>query len=274
MRSNRTWPRGLTLLEVLLAMALVVVLLGAVQLFYAVSLRTCAEGQGLSRDARLARAALDRIAEDVRNASGFARGYGPGLVGDAHWISLQSVRLPDKALLEERGIQEEPLPAECDIASVQYYVATDEDQIVTLEDGTEVPLVYGLVRWEQKTLNQPVMMMDRDEQQVDVGVWAEQIHYLGFRYFDGVDWVTTWTGGPGNSLPQAVKIMVGFDPVTEDELAAEEEREKAEMLGETVEEPPLPAGRYAMVVRLRQADTFLGSRLIRAQHVLGNLQSR
>jgi prepilin-type N-terminal cleavage/methylation domain-containing protein len=273
MRSNGTWQRGLTLLEVLLAMALVVVLLGVVQLFYAVSLRTCAEGRVLSRDARLARAALQRIAQDVRNASGFARGYGPGLVGDAHWISLQTVRLPDKALLEERGIRDEPLPAECDIASVQYYVATDEDQTVTLEDGTEGPLVYGLVRWEQKTLNQPVMV-DRDEQQVDVGVWAEQIQYLGFRYFDGVDWVTTWTGGPGNSLPQAVKIMVGLDPVTDAELEAEEEREKAEMLGETVEEPPLPAGRYAMVVRLRQADTFLGSRLVRAQQVLGNLQSR
>lgn len=273
----RRWPgglRGFTLLEVVLATGLMVVLMGGVHLFYSTALRTCAEGRALSRNVRLAWAALDMMARDIRSASGFVSGYGMGLVGDAHSMTLHTVRLPSRELFAKRKIQDKPLAGECDIVKVQYYVATDEEETVEDEQGEEQPLVYGLVRWEQQTLNQ-LVMIDLDEDQFDVELWAGEIKYVGFRYFDGVEWVTTWHGGGGNSLPQAVKVTVGFVPVTEEELAAEEEIAESEMVGEQVEYEVAPVpDRYSMVVRVAQADAFLGSRLVRARQVMGNLRGR
>ncbi|HUW81387.1 MAG TPA: hypothetical protein VMZ31_01170 [Phycisphaerae bacterium] len=267
-----THRRGLTLLEMLLAMGLMVVVMGVVQMFYVGSLRTADEGEALCRDVVLAQAALRRIAEDIRSCSGFLAAYGPGIAGDAHFMVLHTVRLPDKALFEDRSIRDEPLPAECDITKIQYYVAEDEEEMVELEDGTEQLLVYGLVRWEQNTLHQPVLV-ERDDGQFederfDVELWADEIKYLGFRYFDGVEWVLTWEAGPGNSLPQAVEVTVGFTPVTEEQLKLEEEIIESQRLGEQAELPDYPYGdRYAMVVRVPQADVFLGSRLMRARSV-------
>jgi len=266
--------RAFTLLEVVLATGLMVVLMGAVQLFYSTALRICDEGRALNRNVRLAWAGLDQIAGDIRSASGFVGGYGAGLVGDAHSITLYTVRLPSRELFAKRKIQDEPLAGECDIVKVEYYVATDEEETIEDEEGVEQPLVYGLVRWQQKTLNQPVMI-ELDEEQFDVELWAGEIKYLGFRYFDGVDWVSAWRGGRGNSLPQAVKVTVGFTPVTEEELEADEELAESEMLGEQVEYEAEPvADRYSMVVRVAQADAFLGSRLVRARQVMGNLRGR
>jgi len=267
-----TRRRGLTLLEVLLAIGLMIVVMGVVQMFYAASLRTAEEGEALCRDVVLAQAALRRIAEDIRSCSGLLPGYGPGVTGDAHSVVLHTVRLPDKALFEDRSIRDEPLPAECDITKIQYYVAEDEEETVELEDGTEQLVVYGLVRWQQNTLHQPVLI-ERDDEQFEVELWSDEIKYLGFRYFDGVEWVLTWQAGPGNSLPQAVEVTVGFTPVTGEQLELEEEIIESQRLGEEAELPEYPFGdRYAMVVRVPQADVFLGSRLMRARSVgLANL---
>ena len=272
MRRAKTYRRGLTLLEVLLAMGLMVVVMGVVQMFYVGSLRTADEGESLCRDVVLAQAALRRIAEDIRSCSGFLAAYGPGITGDAHSIALHTVRLPGKVLFEDVSIRDEPPPAECDITKIQYYVAEDEEETVELEDGTEQPVVYGLVRWQQNTLHQPKVVERADgqfdDEWFDVELWAEEIAYVGFRYFDGVEWVLTWEAGPGNSLPQAVEVTVGFTPVTEEQLDLEEEIIESQRLGEQEELPDYPYGdRYVMVVRVPQADVFLGSRLMRARSV-------
>ena len=56
--------------------------------------------------------------------------------------------------------------------------------------------------------------------------------------------------------------------MTEEQLDLEEEIIESQRLGEESELPDYPYGdRYAMVVRVPQADVFLGSRLMRARSV-------
>lgn len=267
-------PAGFTLIEVVLAISLVVVLLLATQLFYAATLRSRECGQELCHDVLLARAALEAIGRDIRSAGGFVNGYGPGLVGDAHSITLHTMGLPERTLFERRSIRDEPIAAQCDLRRVRYYLAVDEEETIELEDGTTVPLVYGLVRWEQKTLNQPIIFQT-DKNQFDVQLWSRRIKYLGFRYFDGAEWLMRWPGGPGNSLPQAVKITVGFSPATLEELEHEQELAESQRLGEPAEqEEQYVPDRFSTVVRVGQADVFLGSRLVRVRQVLGSLRGR
>ena len=267
---------ALTLLEVILAVSLMVVLMSAVHVFYTASLMAIQQGQGLSRESRLAQSALDRITRDVQACNGFLEGSGIGLVGEAHSISVVTTRLPDRDLLAERSITDEPLAVQSDVSEVQYYIALDPEETVTTEDGEEQSVVYGLVRREQALLNQAVLLEDEEQglgPDFEVELWAEEIKYLGFRYYDGVDWVLEWEGAAGNSLPQAVKIAVGFSPATDEELETETEVAESQMFGEDVAIEDAPSDdRYTTVVFLPQADAMMGSRLVRAKQVNRNLR--
>ena len=66
----------------------------------------------------------------------------------------------------------------------------------------------------------------------------------------------------GNSLPQAVEVTVGYEampPPTEDILGFKDDGNVL-----PAEAEYYAPGKYTVVVRLAQADTFFGSRLMRA----------
>ncbi len=117
-------------------------------------------------------------------------------------------------------------------------------------------------------MHQTALFENRSDS-VDLDLLAPEIKYLRLRYFDGVDWVDKWDigndleGGLGNSLPQAVEVTVGYKELP----PREEEEEELDEDSDLVPSEPEPYDRktYSVVVRLQQADPFLGSRLMRAQ---------
>jgi len=267
MSKARQTRRGMTLLELLLAIGLMVIMTGLMFSFYAVTLRTREHGTRIMVDTQLCRTVALKIADEIRSANGFLQGLGPGIGGNSRIIRLQTVVLPDREQFLTRDIQDEPLPARSDIRQVAWYLAYDPDQTHVYADGNEGPLPLGLVRREIKTLNQVIIDETRKEQ-VDVDLYSREIKYLRFRYFDGAQWLDGWDlgagpeGGIGNSLPQAVEVTVGYQaiqPPDEDTLNFKDDGN----LEPSLPEPYAPDS-YTVMVRLSQADTFFGSRLMRA----------
>ncbi len=259
----------MTLIEVLLAMGLMTFVAATMFMFYDISLKTREDGTRRITDKNLARVVALKIADEVRSANGFLQGAGAGIGGRERMIMLQTVVIPDKELFVRRRIEDTPLPGQSDIRQVQYYLAWDDEQSFLYEDGTNGPAPLGLVRREVRTINQTILREDQ-QQSVDLDLYAPELKYLRFRYFDGVEWLSSWDlgdapmAGMGNSLPQAVEITVGYTAIPP---PVEEEEELDLDQSDLLPAPPEPYSEetYTVVVRLQQADTFFGSRLMRAQ---------
>jgi hypothetical protein len=264
---------ALTLVELLLALGLIVIVSAMMFLFYETSLRSRDQGLQIMSDDQLARTIANMIAEEIRSANGFVPSLGPGLSGDDHTLSLQTVAIPDKSLFLHRSIKDGLPPAECDIRTVQYYLAYDPDKTdYDYSDGTKAAAPLGLVRREIRTLNQ-VAQSEAQPLTVDLDLVAKEIKYIRLRYFDGVDWVDKWdigkdaAGAMGNSLPQAVEVTVGYNelpPKDPNEIELDQEKTRESELTPSIPEPYDPRT-FTVVVRLPQADPFLGSRVMRAQ---------
>ncbi len=260
--------RAVTLIELLLALSLITLVSGMMFSFYDASLRSREWGTQRMGDNQLARAVAMKIGEEIRSANGFVPSVGPGVVGERRIITLQTVTHPDKELFYKRSIKDDPLPAQCDIRQVQYYLAYDTDEQHDYPDGTQASAPLGLVRREIKTLYQAAII-ERQPEVVDLDLLAPEMKYLRFRYFDGVDWIDKWDigrdieGRTGNSLPQAVEVTVGYTelpPEEEEDFDLEDDPD----LVPSIPEPYSPQT-VTIMVRLPQADTFFGSRLMRAQ---------
>ncbi|MCG8408760.1 MAG: type II secretion system protein GspJ [Phycisphaerales bacterium] len=288
---RKVMRRGLTLLELLLALGLIVLVSAMMFSFYDVIMRSRERGKEAVSSGYLARTIAHQIAEEVRSANGFVTSFGPGIIGYERRITIQTVSNPDKILFRPRQIEDLPPPAQFDVRQVQYYLAYDEEETYTYPDGTEADEPLGLVRREMKTLFQtpevptgttdPAAIQQDDSNpfapKVDLDLLAPEIRYLRFRYFDGVEWVDDWViatepeGSLGNSLPQAVEITVGYiellPPEEEDEQDDEEKEEGEFTDSELTPSRPEPYSRetYTVTVRLPQADSFFGSRMMRAQ---------
>lgn len=142
--------RGVTLLEIILSTALLVPLLGVMFWFYSSTMESGDRSAGKVRDVQLARVIVDRIVRELRQSTGFSSGYGTGIFGTRHQISINTVVIPDKALVERRGIRDSERPGQFDLRQVDYYVAWDE--VNTDEEGN--PRALGLMRRERRTFNQ------------------------------------------------------------------------------------------------------------------------
>ena len=258
---------GLTLLETVLAISLLTTLVGMMFWFYDSALQARDEGITRTRDVQLARVVLDRIAQEVRQAAGNISGYGPGLVGHKHGISVNTLVLPDEIVSRRRSITNEQIAAQFDLQEVSYYIAWDEENLD--EEGNSRAL--GLARKVFKTFNRGVFVESDSPEEVEdeealaikEELFAPEIKFLEFRYFDGATWWEDWQLAQGNSLPLMVRITVGFTPLPPEE---EERLELVEdnFLRDESERDPLEDDRFTMFVRLVQADVNpIGVRLQR-----------
>lgn len=98
-------------------------------------------------------------------------------------------------------------------------------------------------------------------------LYAPEIHYIRFCYFDGAAWWDKWHVIGENALPQLVQITIGFSdrPPLNDNFGEDEVNEEfCECLNEDpVDCRPLARDEYATVVRLSQADPLFRSRVVR-----------
>jgi hypothetical protein len=269
----------MTLLELLLALGLITLVMSTMFIFYDICLRSREAGGKIMDDGKLARVVAERIAEEIRSSNGFLVQSGPGITGDERMITLQTVRLPDAEMFHRRTIKDSPPPAQCDIRQVQYYLAYDDEQTFDYEDGSNGPAPLGLVRREVRTPFQGGRL-DTEPEMADVDLYAREIKYIRFRFFDGVEWVDRWDmgqsaksgatdmqsgsfGGLGNSLPQAVEVTVGYEAVPPKQEEEKEEGFSSDFLPAPAE--PYEREKVTILVRLPQADVFFGSRMMRAQ---------
>jgi prepilin-type N-terminal cleavage/methylation domain-containing protein len=267
-RKTTNRRRGMTLLELLLALGLITLVMAIMFSFYSITLKTRDRGVKMITDGGLARSVALKMADEIRSASGFLGNGMSGVGGTDRLITVQTVVLPDKEMFKPRDFKDKALPAQSDIRQVQYYLAYDDEEEHDYPDGTRGPAPLGLVRREIKTLNQTVVSEDQPEK-VELDLYSSEMKYVRFRYFDGVDWVDKWDlggglGSMGNSLPQAVEITVGYD-----ELPPPAEEEEGFEFEDSDLTPSLPEAyannKFTIQVKLPQADTFFGSRLMRAQ---------
>ncbi len=273
--------RGFTLVEIVLALGLIVLIAAMMFQFYAMILDLRDRGKGRVESGYLAQTIAHQIAEEVRACNGFLTQMGPGISGTDRFISIQFVRIPDKKVYRNLSVTEDLPPAECDIRQVQYYLAYEQDgeELCDYEDYgvQQAPCNLGLVRREVKTPLQTAFL-DSDDRSVALDLISRDIQYIRFRYFDGVDWLRDWDLGEdarnANSLPQAVEITVGYGSLPPPEETDDEEEEADSEAGsgdftdtDLTPAPPEPYSpdKYTVTVRLQQADSFFGSRLIRAQ---------
>lgn len=267
---RRSRQRALTLIEVVLSIALMIVLVTALFAFYDVAMKVRESGKRIVDRGEYIRTMAERVAEEIRAANGFAPGLGAGISGYSHEIHLQTVVLPDRELFYPRSIKDRPLPAQADIRDVRWYLGIDTEETEEYADPEDVnakvqgPATLGIVRREVKTFRQTGPQRGKPEE-ADIDLVSSELRYLRFRYFDGVDWVDIWQpppGSMGNSLPQAIEVTVGYAPILpEDPTKLDFDQED-----QRISQPePYTPDRYSVVVRLNQADTFFGSRLMRAQ---------
>jgi len=206
---------GFTLLEVILALSMVVVLAGMVYAFYhdALGVRETVARQ--SNTALAQRRVLDMIDEDLRSALLFST-LQVGLDGRADGFAVARTAVPSRAVFVapsigsvgvERGDGQDDTGAafrpQTDVQLVEYRLRIEED-----EDGVEY--IAGLERTCQRT----VMAETAEQgQEIQAVLLSAAIKFLRTQYWDGQAWAASWQE---NSLPTAVRVDVGLEPLDED----------------------------------------------------------
>jgi len=310
--------RGMTLIEVVLAMGLLAVLSSLLYWFYASSLATRHEGVLESQKLRLSRIVLDRIVGEIRQAAMVPSEKGMAIRGDAEQIRLTTIRTPDRELYREHHLartrEYDSRRIEYDIVKVAYHIVRHPE--IQDEDGYDLPI--GLGRMEVRIPRPDQLIFgeafekkgrsdyrgseddesdpgDESEEQLDdealdafdkalfgeddesagVGaadlinweeLYAPEIKYLRFCYFDGSTWWDSWNVEGENPLPQMVLVTIGFEgePPFGEDFGRTENEEFCTCLNEDpVDCERLPLDRASRVVRLVQSDPLFRSRITR-----------
>lgn len=263
----------------LLALAIMLTVLAGLFAFYSTSMHAQHEAVKVGREASVARELLQRMSEELRQVTGVVDGFAPSpLIGDTNppKITFFTRVLPDKSLMERRSVFDDKLPPQHDLRRITYSLLMDENY----KDENGDPYVFGIVREEEKTLLQEVEIKDGsadkdadadappEEKFVQLDLYAPELKFLEFRYFDGSKWVRRWRGGPGQSLPQAIRIVVGREPEYREDEEVEKITIDKDKVDTTIDFRDHP-DRYVEIVRMTGADPFLGSRLVTAVDTLG-----
>ena len=296
-RPNRR--RGMTLLEVVLAMSILTLLSSMTYWFYASVLETRAEGTAATYNLRLSRVVLDRISQELRQATATSPDQMAALLGDREHIVLSTLRLPSKELSKNHPSRAEPPLAEYDLVKVEYSIVRHPE--IQHEDGWDRSL--GLARIERRIPRPtaPIQLDENGEEIVaedetpvdgmafdeffledesedqgspDLGpdiqwqeLYAPEIRYLRFCYYDGHTWWDDWKVSSDNPMPQMVMITIGFEehPPADDSMGLDEINEEfCECLGkDPVDCLPLQPDQYSTVVRITQSDPLFRSRVNR-----------
>ncbi len=107
---------------------------------------------------------------------------------------------------------------------------------------------------------------------VDIGpdinwdeLYAPEIHYVRFCYYDGYSWWDKWDLNTGdNPLPQMVMVTVGFNnqPPTDEGFGLTDNEEFCECMNrDPIDCKRLPEDQLSTVVRVQLADPFFRSRV-------------
>ncbi len=219
-----TQRRGLTLLELLLALGLIVVIMGGVFAWYLTIQKTRKSSIDSLRDVLMMRALLEQVANEVRHATDLVPGDGIGFSGDENRIVIVRLAMPEVPWEPYEPMRVDLPPPIVDLRRTTYELAWDEE----LKDEQDNPICHGLVRNDQKTFDPNprfVVQVDATDQSTEDGeiqddstpvtdteLFAPEIKYLKFEYFDGAEWRDRWQtqvaaqAGDGGAMPSGEEI--------------------------------------------------------------------
>lgn len=302
-RSKVHTRRALTLLEIVLAMGLLVVVSSMTYWFYSASLETSRLGTEAAQKLRLARVLIDRIAKEIRQASTKTVDNRVGIRGGPERIWLSTHRVPSREQSRRRRIREKPPPGEYDLTKVEYKIVR-HPEVRHPEDDYEYPLGLARIEILVPRPEKPQVNEESDEEEADTGdppnggdttgspseedplededergeaslaldiqwdeLYAPEIRYLRFCYYDGHKWWDSWEIVGESPLPQLVLVTIGFDPrppYGEETGLNEVNEEFCTCLNEDpVECEPLEEDQFSTVVRVPQSDPMFRSRISR-----------
>ncbi|MGB0717576.1 MAG: PulJ/GspJ family protein [Phycisphaerae bacterium] len=290
--------RAVTLLEVSLAMGLLVFLSSMTYWFYMSALETRKDETEYARKLRLARVTISTMAEELRQTMLIPNSGKIGIEGDPEAIWISTLEVPRKSMMPG-GVTANGMPnPQTDLKRVEYRLARHPE--VLDEDGFELSL--GLIRNEFKLprSDRPPDRVDGDGEFIpqetsgdtfdpdldefedggepDVGndinwqeLYAPEIKYLRFCYFDGATWWDDWHVEGENPLPQLVRVTIGFkgEPPFGEEFGTPESLEYCTCMNEDPPdcEPEL-SDRLSVTVRIPTADPLFRSRIGRETQAL------
>jgi len=216
----RAMQRGMTLLEVVLAVTLAVAVLGGTLRFYhhALTVRTKLESaiHTIEVQGRL----MDHISAQLRCAAEY-RFLGVSFQGDPQELRFVTAKVPGPHTWAFRSLTDDPVPPEQDLQQIGYRLRVPAD------DANDEGVVRGIEQTHQKVLAVRVVEDPRglepgreqrtlgDEDASDTletTLIGPGIEFLRFRYFRNGAWTDRWFRG---SLPLGVEITLGVKPLPE-----------------------------------------------------------
>lgn len=210
---------GMTLLELVLALALSGVVVGGSLAFYRQAVQVRSRMQERAGAIESVRLIMDRLTNELRQAyrlrimENQGQGVDLGLNGTSYQLEFIRTMIPGPSVWVERKITEAPIPAEFDLERVTYRLGVAEDP----ESGEQV--LAGLERVYEKRFNVQVI----DTETLESSILSPKIGFVYFVYWNNGAPVESWAGG---DLPQAVEVTLGFTPLPENVAPADYPYEK------------------------------------------------
>jgi prepilin-type N-terminal cleavage/methylation domain-containing protein len=224
---------GFTLMEVLLVLALLVVVLGLLGMAIDIHLRVADGSRNAVEETQLAHLVLQRMGDDLRNASPFVQssslgGTGStggqdasqkifflgGIIGASGELSLNMSCLPllaQSPATESAGDNSPSDGLSSDVRTVTYRVVKpgDSGPLSPAGAGSEP---CGLVRgeWDRARYAWAIQQGQTSEINRGMKVLAPEVEKIEFSYYDGSTWYQEWDTFQQNKLPAAVKIAISL----------------------------------------------------------------
>ena len=239
-RTTIAWG-GFTLVEILLAMALLGVVLAGVYAGLETFRRVTTMGREQATEQQLARAIRARLLTDLRSvrfaepevlpddtpaddspaddgataddATAAAAEPVPvpevGLVGNADTLTIYAA-LPGRGLDYATGAAAGPAGRVSDLRTVTWFLAGQGGTLSAAVAGRDGP---GLARSEGDTaaVAAAEQLGDLPGLLAAATLLAPEVTALQFRYFDGAEWLSAWDSSVSGALPRAVEVLIEID---------------------------------------------------------------
>ena len=210
---RHTSNSGLTLVEVVLAVTLVVLLVAAVYAFQYNILSRRDHNQRRNEEVFARRRVMDLMAAEVQSTL-FYPMLQMGVEGTEERINFMRAVIPSNAVFIEQST-----PSGTALGELWQYGQEVESETAAFEPQHDVQLVgYRLYRYEdedgveqigglERTCQRTLQAQTSEEgENIEVSLLTEHVKFLNIEYYDGTQWVGSWQG---EDLPVEERHHVG-----------------------------------------------------------------
>lgn len=221
---------GFTLVEVILAVVIMMAILTVVLYFYHQAAEVRSKAIEETEYITTARRFIDQVSAELQTAQSVPQQF-IGLEGSSNWISFVTTSIPATTRWIVRTNESVATFPLTDLKRIEYNlpVTTNRLELLSLirmekllgaAATIETNIVVGT-----NSLSEPGMVVTSETNSAAEDLphftpglpLTDRLQYLRFRYFDGREWVDSWTA---LDLPRGVEISVGPAPMPLDETGA------------------------------------------------------